>query len=58
MLHLQAVEDRYGGGATWGLLQMPFEDNNPNSVNWPVIPIQFSKQYYAMMQVGHNKSTM
>lgn len=31
---------------------MPFADNNPNSGNWPVIPIQFSKQYYAMMQVS------
>lgn len=49
----QAVEDRYGGGGWWGFLQMPFGDNNPNSPNWPVIPIQFSKQYYAMMQVSH-----
>ncbi|KAL3153750.1 hypothetical protein ABBQ32_013341 [Trebouxia sp. C0010 RCD-2024] len=40
----------YGSGGWWGLLQMPFADNNPNSRNWPVIPIQFSKQYYAMMQ--------
>ena len=48
----QAIEDRYGGGGWWGLLQMPFGDNNPSSANWPVIPIQFSKQYYAMMQVS------
>ena len=33
---------------------MPFGDNNPNSVNWPVIPIQFSKQYYALMQVSYS----
>lgn len=49
----QVVEDRYGAGAWWGLLQMPFGDNNPRSVNWPVIPLQFSKQYFAMMQVSH-----
>lgn len=48
----QVVEDGHGGGAWWGLLQMPFGDNNPKSVNWPVIPIQFSKQYFAMMQVS------
>ena len=43
----QAVENIHGGGPTWGLLQMPFEDSGPGD-----IPIQFSKQYYALMQVS------
>lgn len=57
MFGAQAVEDRYGGGGWWGLLQMPFGDNNPKGVNWPVIPIQFSKQYFAMMQVRRSNLT-
>ena len=43
---LQAVENLHGGGPTWGLLQMPFDDSGPGD-----IPIQFSKQYFALMQV-------
>ena len=43
----QAVENIHGGGPTWGLLQMPFENSGPGD-----IPIQFSKQYYALMQVS------
>ncbi len=47
----QAVENIAGGGANWGLLQMPFGDKSPQDVPWPNVPIQFSKQYYTMMQV-------
>ena len=43
---LQAVENLHGGGPTWGLLQMPFDDSGPGD-----IAIQFSKQYFALMQV-------
>ncbi len=46
----QAVENIYGPGGLWGFLQMPFGDYGPQDVPWPNIPIQISKQYYAMMQ--------
>ena len=49
---MQAIEDLNGGGPTWGLLQMPFSDNNPSDVPWPNVPIRYSKQYYAMLQVS------
>lgn len=49
---LQAVENIYGTGGLWGFLQMPFGDYGPQDIPWPVIPIQISKQYYAMMQVS------
>lgn len=42
---MQVVEDINGAGALWGLLQMPFNDTGPGD-----IPIQMSKQYYAMLQ--------
>jgi len=29
---------------------MPFGDYGPQDIPWPNIPIQVSKQYYAMMQ--------
>ena len=49
---LQAIENIYGTGGLWGFLQMPFGDYGPQDIPWPVIPIQISKQYYAMMQVS------
>ena len=49
---LQAVENIYGTGGLWGFLQMPFGDYGPQDIPWPVIPIQISKQYYAMMQAS------
>ena len=54
---LQAVENIYGTGGLWGFLQMPFGDFGPQDVPWPNVPIQISKQYYAMMQAcssSHN----
>lgn len=43
----QAIEDlNNAGGAQWGLMQMPFDDNSSAD-----IPIRISKQYYALMQV-------
>ena len=50
MVASQAVENIYGPGGLWGFLQMPFGDYGPQDVPWPNIPIQISKQYYAMMQ--------
>lgn len=50
LLALQAVENIYGTGGLWGFLQMPFGDFGPQDVPWPNVPIQISKQYYAMMQ--------
>ena len=44
---MQAVEDIHGEGSKWGLLQMPFETSGPGD-----IPIQFSKQYFALKQVS------
>lgn len=49
-IYWQAVENIYGPGGLWGFLQMPFGDYGPQDVPWPNIPIQISKQYYAMMQ--------
>lgn len=43
---VKAVEDLNGSGAQWGLMQMPFGNTSPID-----IPIQISKQYYALMQV-------
>ena len=51
-LWIQAVENLDGGGANWGLVQMPFSDYRPGNGPWPEVPIRFSKQYYAMMQVS------
>ena len=31
---------------------MPFGNYSPQDVPWPDIPIQISKQYYAMMQAS------
>ena len=47
---MQAVENKYGTGGLWGFLQMPFGDYGPQDVPWPDVPIQISKQYYAMLQ--------